>query len=230
MGIRNSGPDALIVRYQYSGYMWGQTNFRLIQSNTDYTSNMINKVSVKAWITSTCCLLWIDPPQLSGRSRQIIFCGEVDKIGEDVNTVMLLVYEYESEVGTRAVSFQYCDPTEETHFIHCLGDGHAYFPHTFGYGVSDYDGLIRPQTVILWRYTGAGSTQLYNLCWEIPSDVLRGTRFTGSEDDEDTFEDGGLTFIKVSDPAFASSCGGIYLTKTNWGTGTEGADFWFRRG
>ena len=207
----------------------GRSRFRMFRDN-DYTADDGVTYDIKGWITSTCCLLWIHSEAVSGGDkRQIIFCGEMDRIGEGAKTVMLLVSEWVSETGTRSIDQTNSNPPLETHFIHCLGDGHCYIPMSHGFGVSSLDNKIRPQVVVAWRYTGSGAQQQYNLAWQIPSDVLRAVRWPGIEDDLDTFLDGSETFIRLERPSFSYE-GGVYLIKDNYNASEDAGYWWFRKG
>ena len=91
-------------------------------------------------------------------------------------------------VGDGAYNPSYEQPDNESHFVHCLGDGCGYYPIGYGYGGCALDSKVRPGQVLLWKYQGDGAHRPSNIAYRLPPSVVRAA-FYGAEAVGDTFTD-----------------------------------------
>jgi len=176
----------------------GLTRFRLIESATDYSASESAYLYVKGWITDKICAIQIrcDPLISGGGNYQFIFVGECLAIDAAANTVLLLAPEYYSETGTLSSAQSYFPSEGETHFIHCLGDGNAYYPVGFGMCASRLSNKVRSTPLYVWMRLGIGTLEVTSLMWQIPE--VRITLWSnGIELLDDTFTEGSETYQRM---------------------------------
>jgi hypothetical protein len=208
----------------------GDSKIRLVY-NVDLTAEAVKLITVKGWIDDKHLCLYICPDATqTNYSSWILYMGEVEAVGAGANTCMLTSSGVTNEVGNGTYNPSYEQPNSESHLVHCLGNGYAYYPLAYGMGGSAIDSKVRTGQIPLWQYQADTVNRLSDIAYRLPPSVVR-AGFAGAESVGDTFTDTDPTpdetFTRVGFPKqeAGSYSGYMYWHKHTYSSAALGSTY-----